>query len=297
MQYEVEKLASENAIVGEGPVWVPDEQILYWTDIQGGRFWRYDPATGVNEQIHDGDFVAGVAVNEPGGLAVGTWEGVKLWRSDDDWSWLHHGEVDGQPIKLNDVIAGPDGSFIGGSGHLDKCAVFRFHLDGRAEVIDEGLGLCNGMGFSPDLGTFYSTDSVAGEIYAWDRDTATGDIRNRRVFASVESSVGIPDGMTVDAEGYVWCAVWYGGMVVRFDPDGKEERRVEIPAAQTSSAMFGGKDLDELYVTTASFGSDGTLSGMEPPGFELSTYRGGDLFRVKLDVQGKPEFNTRFALG
>ncbi len=294
MSYEVEKLAAENAIVGEGPVWDGDNQVLYWTDIQGGRFWVYDPATGENKQLHDGDFVAGVSVNEQGGLTVGTWEGVKQWRSDDDWSWLHHGEVDGQPIKLNDVIAAPDGSFIGGSGHLDSCAVFRFKPDGSAEVIDDGIGLCNGMGFSPDLKTFYSTDSVAGEIYAWDRDVESGDISNRRVFTTVSSSVGIPDGMTVDAEGFVWSAIWYGGTVVRFDPDGKEERRVEIPAAQTSSAMFGGKDLDELYVTTASFGSDGTLSGMEPEGFELSTYRGGDLYRVKVGIQGKPEFKTRF---
>lgn len=296
MRYEAEKLTAENAIVGEGPVWVPERQVLYWTDIQGGKFWEYDPAKGTNTQLHDGDFVAGVAVNAPGGLTVGTWEGVKLWRSDEDWSWLYHGDVDGQPIKLNDVIAGPDGSFIGGSGHLDACSLFRFKPDGTAQVIDTGRGLCNGMGFSPDLTTFYSTDSVPGEIYAWDRDAATGDISNRRVFASVDSSVGIPDGMTVDAEGFVWSAIWYGGMVVRFDPDGREERRVEVPAAQTSSAMFGGKDMDELYVTTASFGSDGTLSGMEPPGFELSTYRGGDLYRVKVGIQGKPEFKTQFAL-
>jgi D-xylonolactonase len=102
--------------------------------------------------------------------------------------------------------------------------------------------------------------------------------------------------MTVDAEGFVWSAIWYGGMIVRFDPDGKEERRVEFPAAQTSSAMFGGKDLNELYVTTATSGTgDPELTGWEPPGFKLDSYRGGDLYRVKLDIQGKPEFLTDFA--
>ena len=120
--------------------------------------------------------------------------------------------------------------------------------------------------------------------------------RNKRVFATIPSDWGIPDGMTVDAEGFVWSAIWYGGMVVRLDPDGKEERRVEIPAAQTSSAMFGGKDLNELYVTTAAFGTGSSeLTGWEPAGFSPDSYRGGDLYRVKLDIQGKPEFVTDFA--
>jgi sugar lactone lactonase YvrE len=294
MSYTVEKVASENAIVGEGPVWNTARQILHWTDIQGGKFWEFDPVTGINTQMHDGDFVAGVGVNAPGGLAVGTWEGVKLWRSDDDWVWLHQGDVEGRSIKLNDVTTGPDGSLIGGTGHLDSCALMRFKPDGTAEILDDGLGLCNGMGFSPDLSTFYSTDSVERVIYQWDHSPTSGELSNRRDFTRIDSSLGIPDGMTVDAEGFVWSAVWYGGVVIRFDPDGKEERRVEIPAAQTSSAMFGGKDLNELYVTTASFGSDGTKSGMEPEGFDMSTYRGGDLFRVKLDIQGKPEFQTQF---
>ncbi len=294
MEYRVEKLVSENAIVGEGPVWNPERQILYWIDIQGGRFWEYDPSTGVNHKLHDGYNIAGVVPNESGGLTVGTWEGVQLWRSDDDWVWLHQGSYEGRPLKLNDVTTGPDGSLIGGTGHLDSCTLFRFKPDGSIEIIDDGLALANGMGFSPDLKTFYSTDSPVREIYAWDHDPQTGAFSNKRVFTRIDDSLGIPDGMTVDAEGFVWSAIWYGGTVIRFDPDGTEERRVDIPAAQTSSAMFGGKDLNELYVTTASFGSDGTASGMEPPGFDMSAYRGGDLYRVKLDIQGKPEFPTRF---
>ena len=294
MEYQVEKLAAENAVVGEGPVWHPERQVLYWIDIQGGKFWEYDPATGVNQKLHDGYNVAGVAPNESGGFAVGTWEGVQLWRSDDDWVWLHRGAFEDRPLKLNDVTTGPDGSLIGGTGHLDSCTLFRFKPDGSIDIIDDGLALANGMGFSPDLATFYSTDSPKREIYAWDHNAQTGEIGNKRVFTTVDDSLGIPDGMTVDGEGFVWSAIWYGGTVIRFDPDGKEERRVDIPAAQTSSAMFGGKDLNELYVTTANFGSDGGESGMEPPGFDMSAYRGGDLFRVKLDIQGKPEFSTRF---
>ena len=297
MKYEVEKLAAENAVVGEGPVWDVESQTLYWIDIQGGIIWNYDPENGENTVLHTGYNVAGATRNKQGGLAVGTWEGVQLWNSDDDYTWLFKGDVDGRPIKLNDVTVGPDGSMYGGSGHLDSCSLFRFNTDGSAEIIDDGLDLCNGMGFSPDLKTFYSTDSPKHEIYKWDHNPTTRAITNKRVFTTTPSDWGIPDGMTVDAEGFVWSAIWYGGMIVRFDPDGKEERRVELPAAQTSSAMFGGKDLNELYVTTAAFGTgDPTPTGWEPLGFDMSTYRGGDLYRVKLDIQGKPEFISDYSL-
>ena len=151
MGENVEKLAAENALVGEGPVWDVESQTLYWIDIQGGKFWNYDPASGENKLLHQGYNVAGVTRNKGGGLAVGTWEGVQLWNSDDDFHWLHHGDVDGRPFKLNDISVGPDGSLYGGSGHLDSCTLFRFKPDGSVEIIDDGLDLCNGMGFSPDL--------------------------------------------------------------------------------------------------------------------------------------------------
>jgi len=296
MTYQVELLASEDALVGEGPLWDPRRQVLYWTDIQRGRFWEFNPATGENRQVHDGVFVAGVAVNRQGGLTVGTWEGVMLWRSDDDFAWLHRGAYRGHEMKLNDVIAGPDGSFYGGTGHLPSNTLFRCRPGGGVDILEENVGLCNGMGFSPDLKTFYFTDSVARTIYRYEHNPTTGELTNRRPFARVAESKGIPDGMTVDAEGFVWSAIWYGGAVVRFDPDGKEERRVEIPAKQTSSAMFGGRDLNELYVTTATFGGQGEPpTGFEPPGYDHSAHRGGELYRVKLDIVGKPEFETDFA--
>ena len=119
MGYEVEKLAAENAVVGEGPVWDVESQNLYWIDIQGGKIWNYDPSSGENNLLHTGYNVAGATRNKRGGLAVGTWEGVQLWNYDDDYTWLFKGDVDGLPIKLNDVTVGPDGSMYGGSGHLD----------------------------------------------------------------------------------------------------------------------------------------------------------------------------------
>ena len=103
MANDVEKLASENALVGEGPVWDIQSQSLYWIDIQGGKFWNYDPATGENKLLHTGYNIAGVVRNKQGGLAVGTWEGVQLWNSDDDYTWLHRGDVDGRPLSTDSL--------------------------------------------------------------------------------------------------------------------------------------------------------------------------------------------------
>ena len=152
------------------------------------------------------------------------------------------------------------------------------------------------MGFSADETIFYSTDTIQKIIYKWDYNKSTREISNKRVFVKNDApDQGLTDGMTIDSEGYVWSAIWWGSKVMRFDPDGKLEREIHFPASQTSCVMFGGKDLNELYVSTASFGAGSTeLMGIEPEGYDLSTYRGGDLFRVKLDIQGKIEFKTNF---
>lgn len=293
--YNIEMLADENALVGEGPVWDVNSETLYWTDIQNGRFFNYNPTTGVNKTIHQGLNTGGVAINRSGGLIIGTWEGVQFWNSDDDFTWIKKDTFEDKKIKTNDVTSAPDGSFLVGTAHLDSCTLFKFNPDLSIQIIDDGLELCNGMGFSPDNKIFYSTDSAKHEIYKWDYDMGKSEFSNKRLFKKIPDDWGLPDGMTVDSEGYVWSAIWYGGMVIRLDPEGVEERRIMFPAKQTSSAMFGGKDLNELYVTTANSGSGGSeITGLEPKGYDLNAYRGGELYRVKLDIQGKAEFLTEF---
>jgi len=297
VEYEVKMVADVNAVVGEGPIWDWREERLLWSDIRTGRVFDYNPATGVNEQIHSGVFVGGLAVNRQGGLTFGTWEGVMLWRSDDDYAWLHHDSHDGHRLQFNDCFAGPDGSFFGGTmfegGQPGR--LHRFLPDGTVEIIADGVGVSNGMGFSPDLRTFYYTDTRAKTIYKYDHDPVTGKISNRRDWVKIPDTEGGPDGMTVDAEGFVWSANWGSGCVMRFDPDGKEERRIGFPATQTSCPMFGGKNLDELYVTTAYTGTGEPPSGHERPGYDFDAHRGGELYCVKVDVQGKREFETDFA--
>lgn len=296
MEYQIERIVDVRALVGEGPVWDDTTQTLYWTDIRSGRFFRYDPATGDHQTIHQGVFVGGLRVNRRGGLTLGTWEGVMLWRSDDDFVWWRHGPDHGEELQFNEVTAGPDGSFYAGT-YLDEKPgkLYRFFPDGSVDVVAEGLGISNGMGFAADLRTFYHTDSPTRTIFAYDYDPKTHRLGSRRAFVTLGPDEGIPDGMTVDADGFVWSAIWGGGCVIRFDPDGKEERRIRFPATQTSACSFGGPDLTDLYVSTASWGTGSPPSGLEPLGYDFSAHRGGELYRVRLDVQGKPEFQTDFA--
>lgn len=299
MMATIEKVAEVDAVVGEGPMWDAASGKLLWTDIHTGKLFSYDPSVDRYETIHSGFNVGGFAVNRQGGLAACIWNGVVLWKSDDEWVRIVDETFEGDPLKFNDVTADPEGRIFGGCYLGDRPGkLYRIDTDGSVRTVEEGVGCSNGMGYSPDLKTMYYTDSVVRTIYAYDYDRKTGDIGNRRVFVRLADSEGVPDGMTVDAEGFVWTALWFGGCIVRFDPDGKEERRIHLPAYQTSSVMFGGKDLTDIYVTTASFLiSSGTP--LDPTGYDwngyTNGYRGGGLFRIRQDIRGVEEFQSDFA--
>jgi sugar lactone lactonase YvrE len=144
-----------------------------------------------------------------------------------------------------------------------------------------GLACSNGLGWSPDTKTMYVTTQFAYELLAFDFDPATGDITNRRVFATVPEADGLPDGLTVDAEGCVWSPQWGGWRITRYDPDGKIERVIKMPVPNPVACCFGGPDLKDLYVTSAW----GWLTDEEraaAPGC-------GDLWVVHTDIQGLPE--------
>jgi D-xylonolactonase len=172
--------------------------------------------------------------------------------------------------------------------------LIRLDTDGTAQVVDEGFHLSNGLAFSPDEKTLYFTDSIARRIYAYDYDRITGNVRNRRTLVQVPDDEGLPDGLTVDAAGFLWSAQWYGSAVVRYDPDGKVERRVEMPAKQTSSVAFGGKDLTDIFITSAA--RSDPLPVM-PPGYDPNSgYFGGCLYRINLGIPGKSDFKANFGL-
>ena len=276
-------IADYQCDTGEGPLWHPQEKRLYWTDIPAGRMFRYDPATGEHEQFYDGDVVGGFTIQADGALLLFMERGaVKIWREGELTSVVDEipGELDS---RFNDVIADPAGRvFCGTMSNPDHAGrLYRLETDGALSVVAEGIGTSNGMGFTLDRRRFYHTDSRTREICIYDYDVADGSIANGRLFVRTPEGEGGPDGMTVDSEGCVWTAKWGGWCLVRYRPDGTEERRISFPARNVSSLTFGGEDYADIYVTTAcqNKAEDGAGAGA--------------LFRVSCGVRGMPEFPSR----
>ncbi|MHB1293867.1 MAG: SMP-30/gluconolactonase/LRE family protein [Anaerolineae bacterium] len=283
---EPELIADYQCITGENPLWHPDEQRLYWTDIPTGRLFRYDPATGEHEQFYSGRVVGGFTFQTDGALllfmdrgAIATWRNGVLTTVVEEIP----GELDS---RFNDVIADPAGRVFCGTMPAGERLgrLYRLDTDGSLHRILDEVGCSNGLGFTPDRKRLYYTDTPRHEIYLFDYDVATGEIANRRVFVHTVGEGG-PDGMTVDAEGCVWSARWDGSCLVRYAPDGAEMQRVYFPARKVSSVVFGGPDYKDMYVTTAG----GNIKATDGEG-------AGALFRVRLGVQGVPEFPSRITM-
>lgn len=174
--------------------------------------------------------------------------------------------------QVNDCVADPQGRLFAGSRFYDPARkdyphgyLIRVDTDGTAHVVDEGIHLANGLGFSPDRQTLYFCDSGARVVYAYDYREKDGSVANRRVFQRFAPEEGLPDGLTVDAEGFIWCALWFGAALVRMDPDARVERKIQTPACQTSSLTFGGRDWTDIFITTAALPDPLPLA---PPGYQ-----------------------------
>jgi len=292
-------LVDDGNLCGECPIWDAEALRLYWTDSAGRQFFSYDWKTRQRQIILDRFEVNGCALHEGGGLVLANGSGIWYWDATVQPILLAN-ELHDAELGINDCIADRCGRFLAGSCFYSTSSeyplgkLFSVHVDGTIEVLDEGFHLANGLGFSPDGRTLYFTDSVARQIYAYDYDPATGRTRNRRLFVSVDTRGGLPDGLTVDAEGFVWSAEWYGSRICRYDPDGSLERRIPVPAKQTSSLAFGGPELCDLFVTSAARSEP---TPVMPPGYDAqSGYFGGALFHIHLDIPGRPEYRTRIKI-
>lgn len=282
-----ELIADYQCVTGENPLWHPGEERLYWLDIETGRMFRYDPATGKHEQFYHGEVVGGFTIQADGALLLFMARGaVKIWR-DGGADHSHRGDPDERETRFNDVIADPVGRvFCGTMPVPDRPGrLYRLDAGGTITRLLDGIETSNGMGFTRDLRQMYYTDSPKHEIYLFDYDRSSGAISNRRIFVRTPEDQGVPDGLTVDADGYVWSARWDGGCLVRYRPDGSEERRFEFPAKKVSSLTFGGRDYADIYVTTAG----GDNKAEEGAG-------AGALFRLRLGIRGVPEFPSRVRL-
>jgi D-xylonolactonase len=292
MNTQWEIVAANGNRCGESPIWDGERRRLLWTDIEGRLVYQHVPATGETSVLCRGIPVAGIALGGAGELLFGGGEGLTVWRGSQEVRPLVT-EHAGEALNINDLTVDARGRIYAGTlywnaaGEMEKHGkLYLIEGSGAACVVDEGIELANGLGLTGDGRTLYFADSAARAIYAYDVDRESGALANRRLFVRVPGDEGIPDGLTVDAEDHVWSAQWYGARIVRYDPDGRVERRVSMPVTQVSSVGFGGDDLADLYVTSA---ADPWPSRLAPPAWDAAADAGGSLYRVRPGVRGRPE--------
>lgn len=278
----VDVVLAAGARLGEGPLWDPRAGCLRWVDIDRGLVHRFDPDTGEDTSFSFGEKVGTVAVRASGGLVLATATGITTCGDDGSGrELLHEVATDPPGGRFNDGKADPWGRFWAGT-MLDKppggAAFYRLDADGTLHTVLTGVSCSNGLGWSPDGATMYYIDTPTGGVDAFDHDPDTGTVTNRRRLVDVER--GWPDGLTVDAEGCLWVALWDGWGLRRYAPDGRLLTTVELPARRVTSCAFGGPDLSVLYVTSARTGLSDDELARQP--------EAGSLFAFAPGVVGLP---------
>ncbi|CAB3725860.1 6-deoxy-6-sulfogluconolactonase [Paraburkholderia graminis C4D1M] len=295
----VEAAGPVPAAVGESPVWRAAEQALYWVDIPAQKIVRLRLESGERSEWLLPEKVACIAFDRRGNVLAGCETGLFAVTLSDASAPL---ATQAEPVKVsgrklaapvfpfgdmrfNDGRCDRQGRFWAGTMVQDMAAanpagaLYRLDADGvlSAPVVD-GLITQNGLGWSPDGSTMYLSDShpLRRQIWAFDYDVETGEPRNRRVFADLNHYVGRPDGAAVDADGCYWICANDAGALLRFTPQGKLDRQINVPAIKPAMCAFGGRDLDTLFVTSIR------------PAAGASEHD-GHLFAVRPGVSGLPE--------
>lgn len=296
MTITIRLFAEQGLLCGEGPAWDDRSGQLYWADSGAEAIYAKAIGNEAPKLILDGYHAASLALHESGGIVFGGRDGFFYWREGEVPRLVcnHCDEVEVNDI--NDIIADPEGRVFGGQEAFredeayDTGYLFRVDPDGSCSVAEEGLHISNGMGFSPSCDRFYLVDSIPRLIYVYDYDRASGTISNRRPLIRLDRNEGLPDGMTIDQEGFIWVAKWFGSGISRYDPDGRLERTIDLPAAQTSSLTFGGTYYRNIFVTSA---AQYWETPMVPSGHDFSFPRGGSVYRIVQDIVGKPEYRAK----
>jgi sugar lactone lactonase YvrE len=279
-------LAVQNEM-GETPIWVPEENALYWVDAAQKIIYRFDAATGEQQSFRPDVPVRGLCRRASGGWLLIADTGLAFWNAHTNQSQFILNPCADQPgIQVNDGAIDRQGRLLVGSYNPQNLSaadgsLYRLDPDLSLHVLDTGLILSNGIGVSPDGKTIYVAEMFANHITAYDYDTTSGTVSHRRVFVRIPPERGYPDGVTVDRDGFVWMAHWGGWRVTRYDPDGQLERTIQLPVEIVTCIGFGGAQLEELYITTAWYSLNTPQRNEQP--------LAGDLFRSNASVQGIAE--------
>lgn len=242
--------------LGESPVWSVPEQTLYWVDIVGRAARSYTPSDGRRHDWSLPSEIGALALRGSGGALVALRTGFALLDvASGALTPLSDPEPDLPDNLFNDGACDRAGRFWAGTLHQDETeplgSLYRLDADSRCTRMLSELIIPNGIGWSPDDRTMYFADSGQHRIFAFDYDLERGAISEQRTFAEVDERDGVPDGLTVDADGHVWAALWDGGVLRRYAPDGALVKEIQLPVPRPTSCAFGGPDLTTLFITSA----------------------------------------------
>ena len=273
-------VADVHAVLGEGPVWVRRESALFWVDIKGLKIFRLD-VRGKLTEWPTPMRVGSLAPRKSGGFIGGTEDGIAAIDSEAGrFDILFNPEEDRPGNRFNDGKLDRQGRFWAGTmddgEREDSGTLYRIDDDLSWHAMDGGYRVTNGPAFSPDGKIMYHNDSARQLTYVF--DLADGQPGERRIFLQFKAGEGYPDGMTVDSEGCLWIALWDGWCVRRYSPGGEWLETLKMPVARPTSCAFGGLDLNQLYITSASVGLDQAAREMQP--------NAGGLFMVTPGVRG-----------
>jgi sugar lactone lactonase YvrE len=290
---QAELVQDVRAELGEGPVWDDRTGRLHWVDIRAGLVHRWSPADGSDLVIETGQPVGAVALGAQGGLVLAVHDGFALIPAGAERvEQLIAVEQEIAANRMNDGGCDPAGRFwagtmstenVPGAGSLYCLEQANGALLPRRVL--GGLTIANGIDWSPDGQRMYYIDSPTQRIDVFDFDMESGAVANRRPFAEIPAREGLPDGMTVDAEGGVWVALFRGGRLRRYSPMGEIKQEIEVPVTLVTSAAFGGTDMGDLYITTARH--------RLTPEERVSQTHAGSLFCCRPGPTGRPSFRFR----
>lgn len=281
MTTDVEVVVDAAAELGEGPVWDERSGRLAWVDIVRPALHQTDVATGATETIELPDPVGVAVPRSAGGFLAALPDGFYVV-GDGPLRLVAALPDARRELRFNDGKCDPAGRFWGGTLAYDRTPIAAFYrLDPTGEVTRQfgDVTVSNGLAWSPDTSTMYYIDSSTRRVDAFDFDVASGSISGRRTVVEVPPHAGKPDGMTIDAEGGLWIAMWGGSAVHRY-VDGRLDHVVRLPVSRPTSCAFGGPDLDELFITSGWSGLDLDARRREPTA--------GALFRVRPGARGLP---------
>jgi sugar lactone lactonase YvrE len=270
--WTVRPCSAEPGRLSEGPRWDAARDELLWVDVLAGRLHRGRPGADGQLQLLQTFQVPshlGAAAPAAGGGYVLA-AGPGFLHVDDAGAVreLAQPEAGRTDVRMNDGACDPQGRFWAGTMAYDEApgagCLYRLDLNGSCTLVLTGLTISNGIGWSPDGTTMYLADSGTADISAFDFDPATGDLSRRRTIVHITAPDAVPDGLTVDHDGNIWVALWNGGALARYHPDGSLLGTVPVPVDRPTSCAFGGADGATLFITTAREGLDETALARQP---------------------------------